>query len=190
MDVKKIGIELERTHQAIRSKASRLRLKQKRLSSISDFYAKTTLAYLAGIIDADGCICILKTKPNQHNRKGKWSLRLNVTNTNSRLVGWLTQHFPDIGHLFWKFEKEGWKPRYDWYLSGWNAAKLLELCLSYLVIKKEQAKIAIEFQETFGKEKRKYYRLPESVITIRESLRIKMSELNQVGKDHARKRKG
>lgn len=108
--------------------------------------------YLAGIVDADGCITY------EGVPKGGMSsqIRLLVTNTSTDLVGWLmnnfggnyhTRHYknrhifthPTTGKKYY-----GNKDQYEWVLSSGHAIIVLKIILPYLIIKKERALGAIE----------------------------------------------
>jgi len=97
------------------------------------------LAYLAGIIDGEGCVSIAK---NTRRGRNYYSLRINVSNNSIDLMQWLEDTFGDVVRTSY----HRWYDRrdlYDWTASGNQAQVLLELVLPFLIIKKDQAKLAL-----------------------------------------------
>lgn len=98
-------------------------------------------AYLAGIIDGEGCIGVSRTSYNRGLQ-----LELAIGNTDVRLMDWLL----DKVGIGWKYVYQPKMPRaklsYRWAVSGGAAAMLLVQVLPYLVIKRDQALLAMEFQ--------------------------------------------
>jgi len=102
---------------------------------------KTDLAYIAGIIDGEGCIHI-----QQRSGKNGYQLLLNVPSTDEWLPAWL--NFAFGGSVF--FRKSCLPNRQDvwvWQTSSNQAKACLEAIYPYLRLKQPQAKIAIEFQQ-------------------------------------------
>ena len=118
---------------------------------------KAKWGYLAGLIDGEGHISITRSdKPEYRTQRGKMKLHpcpvryglvVAVTNTDIRLMKWLKEMFggsynggkPFKGH-------PNWKPKYQWNVCGNKEKELILLALlPYLVLKREQAIIALEF---------------------------------------------
>jgi len=101
------------------------------------------IIYLAGIIDGEGSISILKQK----NRKNcSYSLFLAVNNTDKRLVDWLKENFN--GNYCVAEEKDNQSRMYNWRLYKQNdIINLLKRIKPYSVIKQEQIDLAIRFNE-------------------------------------------
>jgi hypothetical protein len=117
--------------------------------------SKENLAYLAGVIDSDGYIGVLKSKAQPGNTKNpQYGLTVNVTNTSKVLMDWLVENFG--GKVYTRKHKPGlnWKPTYNWIL-GYRAAKeLLEEVLEFLVIKKDRAELGIRLMTGWVKDNR------------------------------------
>lgn len=99
---------------------------------------KLLLAYIAGIIDGEGCIMIHSTN----------LVRVSVKNTNEWLVKFLKMNFG--GCLV--YSKHSWgnlrsKPIWNWAVDSKKASEFLQLILPYLQIKRPQAELAISFQK-------------------------------------------
>lgn len=106
---------------------------------------KLVLAYLAGLVDGEGCIYVGKHF-NHPQKKTRYRLRLQVTNTNKIIPeifqqefgGWIYQHNP---------KDKTWKVRYDWVISDKKAENVLKILLPYLLIKKQQVKLALTLRQ-------------------------------------------
>lgn len=110
-------------------------------------FNEVDLARLAAYIDGEGNIFI---KPYGKARKsGGYYLQLNIVNTDPRLMIWLKKTFGANWRLRkQKKAKPHHKDSYLWIAIGSKAAELLRACYPYLVIKKEQADVALAFQAT------------------------------------------
>jgi len=115
--------------------------------AVSNFstVSEVTLAYLAGVLDSDGCITINKYfNPKHPNRSPRYVLNLIVVNTSLRLMNWLADNF---GGTF-KERKQmspAHKLTYHWQYTNAKAAHLLELVKPHLIEKFDRAANGIEF---------------------------------------------
>lgn len=100
--------------------------------------AKIVWAYLAGLIDGDGCISIGRAGPTT------FLLRLAITNTNKGLLDWVVSN-TRCGTVKHQSTMPGWKTCYQWYVDGWKSRSILEAILPYSVSKQEQIKVALSF---------------------------------------------
>ena len=146
---------------------------------------KTKWSYLAALIDGEGCISIYrrlsdgekytrvhKVKANT-NPYNQFSMRISIANTNLTLMKWLITSFGGVYYL--KREGNGkHKTSYEWRPKGRaNVEKLLLGILPYMIMKTEQAKIALEYiRMTLSGE-----RNPSK----REELYLKAKDLNRKG---------
>lgn len=138
------------------------------------------LSYLAGIVDGEGHVCICASQRTAKRYKSKsYYLQLRVANTNLILMGFLEKFDGSINSYWDKNPKH--KTLYNWGIGGIHAANLLKEIYPYLLLKKEQAKIALEFQDGF-KYFRSFQKLPKEEIEKRENLVIKMKLLNLKGR--------
>lgn len=130
---------------------------------------KEELAYLAGIIDGEGCItvcCWRKTR--QH------VLRLKIANTNLDLMMWLSDK---LNHPYHPTTDNGTRRRacYEIAISGRRAIQILEEVYPYLVVKHKQAGLAMDFPLN-------YTGIPLSSEdrASRERIRLEIMEANHV----------
>lgn len=117
--------------------------------AVSNFstVSPTALAYLAGVIDSDGCITIQKYfDPSKPHRAPRYVLSVIVVNTSKRLMNWLADNF---GGTFKERRKvkESHKTTYHWQFTNSKAAHLLALVKPYLVEKFDRAANAIALIE-------------------------------------------
>lgn len=101
------------------------------------------LPYLAAMIDGEGTIMIEKNKPLKKKNIG-YVLSVKVYNTNKELMEWLKTNFGGGVHSR-KYEEN--KTTYTWHIHSENAYKILKRTMDYLIIKREQAELAIDFQK-------------------------------------------
>lgn len=131
---------------------------------------KQAWPYVAGILDGEGSLTIHKAGAPG----GSYRLQIVVYGTSVKLMKWLLGNF---GGTFYARENNpsGWTKTYSrriykWTISGRkNKENFLLGVLPYLVIKDEQAKVALEFIRLGGSQ------VPE----IRKRLEERIKFLNQ-----------
>ena len=110
---------------------------------------KVKFGYLAGIIDGEGCLIISRTNRGSYmNYYG----RIHVKNTDTKLMKWLVDNFGGTVNAITPSDAIKHAVAYSWYSSGNAHDKevLLLALMPYLVVKREQAKILIEFFRMSG----------------------------------------
>lgn len=96
-------------------------------------------AYLAGIIDGEGCVSATYHKSSQ-----AWTCYVTISNTDYRLIEWLDERWiatqcrmrPGTG---------GHKPTYGWTVTNARVYPVLVAALPFLVLKREQADLVMEW---------------------------------------------
>jgi intein/homing endonuclease len=138
----------------------------------------TQWAYLAGIMDGEGSFSIArggrKPDPEHGHPNGyiNWQLKISIGNTNENLHAWLLENVGGAKYLGHKSKTDKHKSGYNWQLHGKeNMKEFIEGVLPYLVLKKEQALLALESIAVEGKN-------PE----LRKEQWLKMKILNRKGK--------
>jgi len=145
---------------------------------------KAVYAYFAGIMDGEGTITICrseyvanrKAEGNRPARRYKTvgiSLKISVKNTDMRLMKWLKSRFGGEYYLDTGKKPENWKDSYVWHYAAESKEDFLLAILPYLIIKREQALVALEYIR-LGRD----IRCPEK----RQALYEKIVALNQRGK--------
>src|SRR5688500_4637701 len=108
------------------------------------------VAYIAGIIDGEGCIAIGKHKTRAYKSGYQVCPRLSVTNTNLKLLKDLRK-VTGVGNItsFERKKNPNWKIGYTWQVFGKDINKVLVTVLPYLRLKQRQAKLVIRFINKF-----------------------------------------
>lgn len=121
--------------------------------------------YIAGFFDGEGCITI-------HSRN--YQLRLLIGNT---YINVLKNIQDTCGGRIYRNEKKKYKKlSYVWETSSNNAISFLESILPYLIVKKEEALIALDFERTKTYKKR----LTQDEIDSREGYMRRLKSLKNV----------
>lgn len=132
------------------------------------------LAYFAGFFDGEGSISILEhTKPTGYRYM---RLLVQVGCTNLEVLEWFQLRFG--GNIYNHKRNGNRKQCYTWQLHSRMAANALMLMQPYLLVKVEQARLALEFQETMGQSAP----IGKDILDTRQVLRKTMSMLNARGK--------
>lgn len=141
--------------------------------------SQSRAAYLAGFMDGEGSFSIVKTRQIRFTVGGsevrgiRYQLHIKITNTHENVLKWISANFG--GQISAKKLVKHWKPK--WELTVTGSAKMERFVLSilpYLIVKREQALVALEFIKLFGQE------VPEQ----RAELRQKMRALNKSKQPH------
>lgn len=141
---------------------------------------------MAAILDCEGWVRI--------SSAGKTSagndtlvLQVGVGNTNPKLTDWLKQTFGGSVY-FVNNRHETHKDYYVWRIHGNRAAEILKGILPHLLMKMQQAKLGIEFQEMMHKHGRQTkgvwgsVSLPPEYFETRRQMKKRMHQLNRKGK--------
>ena len=122
------------------------------------------LAYMAGFFDGEGCISVRRKRVPQGQKHRHYMLTISVGQISCIPL----QPFLEHGGKLFQNEYKG-TLMYYWRLSGYDATDFLKLILPYLLLKKELAELAIEFQSGFA-HKGTYPFLDDIEIARREEL--------------------
>lgn len=114
----------------------------------------TEIAYIAGFFDGEGCVRI-----KQANQGGNsYYLIAHITNTNPIILKKVQGLFGGNTRLQ---EKGKNKPIYNWYITSSEANDFLKVLYPFLIEKKSQAELGINFHQNkekmTPKEKQKNY---------------------------------
>ena len=140
----------------------------------------TTLCYLAGVIDSDGCISISKMKAGKQGTKApRYVLTVNVVNTSEVLMRWLVENF---GGRYKNRVRVSLAHRqtFDWFYCNGKAADLLTLVEPFLLVKREQARLGLIFIRE-GRWLSSKLGTPAYEVERRETCYRRMKALNQTG---------
>lgn len=128
------------------------------------------LSYIAGFFDGEGMIRINRSM-------GKYySLQCVVVNTDLKPLKYIQQIFGGTIAERKKY-KSHHKTSYRWRVTSNDAKNFLEKIYPWLITKKEQALIGIDFQNNMKKFGGRFSTTPESVIKNREDVFEKLKLL-------------
>jgi hypothetical protein len=143
-------------------------------------------ARMAAYIDGEGSILI---NPRRHRKDysteaSGFYLRITVANTDVRLPVWCKENFggsyKDANTEKWYVDKN-YKRAYHWGCASQRAAWILWNCLPYFVMKREQAEIGIQLQESLNVLNRGH-ELSQEVVEARRLLKKRLLVLKARGK--------
>lgn len=105
----------------------------------------STKAYVAGLMDAEGCFSIYKPKVKENGRATPYQPRIVLSSVDLLLIKWLVETF---GGFFTKHVPKKGRVWYQWNINGTKTApEFLSYILPYLRIKKSEALVLQEFYE-------------------------------------------
>ena len=152
------------------------------------------LAYLAGLVDGEGCFYIghvkTRSKPTGLPYYNYHSL-LKISNNCKEVLEWVYNTFGGRTTLFNKKTKDHTRNfiTYDWYATGYLVRDLTILLLPYLIIKKAQAEVMIKMRNTFPESGSRGPCQPNAdILELRAKLCTQMHRLNSRFKNHPDKR--
>ncbi len=137
------------------------------------------LSYFAGILDGEGCIRIGK---HYYTGEERFYPRIIIGMTDKKVIEWV---YKNIGGKKYE-EKTSYNKRKKVYSSVFNmreGAVILKHCLPYLIVKKEQAELFLDFYKTsyhFRKITSKE-RISNDINIKRKEMFLKMKKLNKKG---------
>jgi len=129
------------------------------------------IAYMAGILDGEGCISITKICPkntNLHNLSYGLQVRVGMVDKSIPLLF----YYAFGGSFLQKiYSHKGYRNQWLWRVSGVLAVRSLKILLPYLRSKKNEAELAIRFWEvkrhrTVAGEKGRQGNIPKSADEI------------------------
>ena len=126
-------------------------------------------AWAAGFIDGEGCIILHRINPR------KFSLRISVGNTDIRPLHRLQQMYG--GSVRWDRHPRG-RPFWVWKTVSLNAAKCLLRVMPWLVVKHEQAELAIRSRQYMRRGRKTEVELENLEWLKREISRLKTQPMS------------
>ena len=143
-------------------------------------------AWLAGIVDADGCISIHHYDRGAYHQFNPFisvgcsdEIMVNRCASITRCNGTRQVNRPAVDSRGINSNR----PHYEWRLEGENAAKILEDIYPYLVVKEKQARVAHalwrNIQDTKETHKGKGHKTPDNVVRDRLALWELIKKCNQ-----------
>ena len=135
----------------------------------------TKIAYFAGIMDGEGSFYIGQAAKHPKS----FNSRLYVVNTDILLINWLKTNFKGMIYSRKSKKNPHWKEKFEWISHKTDILSICEMLLPYLIIKKEHAKVMINFRKTFDKKRGRSNGVPLKVHYKRLHLRDELRKLNK-----------
>lgn len=97
-------------------------------------------AYIAGIIDGEGCIGI-------YCKKHSFFVQITIANTNKELIIWLENKLHTNAYKMLNDKRLKNKQSFSVTVDRMRAFEILQRIKPYVIVKQKQVKLAIEFKE-------------------------------------------
>ena len=145
------------------------------------------LAYLAGIIDGEGCFYIGHIRQGKYGTRQQWHAKIQISSCDKVLIDWLREHFTGCSQnqYRWTSKKAFYRAVYHWSIGGEALDYFLPLLEPFLIIKNKHCKVMMEIRKTFRN--RGSQRLSKEDLELRTNLLKKMRRLNSRFHNHALK---
>lgn len=143
-------------------------------------------SYLAGFIDADGCIGLYKKSPDKENWSTGYQAYLGLTNRDQKVLKWAQERIGGAINEKKRYQVHH-SPAYSLQLRGLvSVLEALKQIEPYLITKREQANLVISFSKKVDKLTGEKKEKPKSKLSIeeiekREKFFLRMKELNKRG---------
>lgn len=112
--------------------------------------SETDKAYAAGILDADGCVTVSRTRYTPRH-SWRYAIAAQVFQADQEAVSWLALKFGgSVKAVSMRAKGPNYRQMYKWALHCRKAADFLELILPYLKIKKYRAELGIQLARMNG----------------------------------------
>lgn len=144
-------------------------------------------AFLAGIIEGEGCIYIGSHSSNKETGARYFTTAIQVTNTDKNLIDYLHNTFGGLQAPYTAAQtpKIKRKPVFVWKVTGEELTHICKRVLPYMIAKKNQIEVMLEMRKTYEthpsqREKIKkngVQPLSDTLINLRYSLMHKLRSL-------------
>lgn len=124
---------------------------------------KEQLAYLAGLIDGEGCLTLtVRLRTAKGQKTGQPTIYISITNTHEGVLKWV-EETTGIGGIYQHNKGGQWgknsRPSFRWQMSGiWNPVQFITAIRPYLIIKAERADFLLEHIECLAEKKEEWHR--------------------------------
>lgn len=141
-------------------------------------HTPTQIAYMAGLVDGEGCFYVGKVKQGKYGNGWQFHTALCISSCDEIIIKWLEETFGGVreSRYRWTSKKANFRPVFNWRAQGPGLDYLCPLLLPFLIIKNVQCQVMIEMRSTYQNIGSK--RLPESVAQKRIALIDRMRSLN------------
>lgn len=155
--------------------------------------SKLTAAYLAGFIDGEGYLGLIRYKKKNGRREDFYEAALKVASTDRKIIEWLKNSFG--GSISEREMGGNSKKAFCWEVRGKMVVPIIDKIFPYLKIKKPQAELLKRYRKTIEKPSYSFVSrvannggrfisktLKPEIVEYRLSLYSQIKTLNQRGK--------
>jgi hypothetical protein len=143
---------------------------------------ETEKAYIAGLIDGEGCLTITKQMLNGCVNYS-YAILVIVSMTDERVIRYLHK-VTGIGAVhFIRPPKPEYKDQWTWQLSRFQALELIAAIVDYLIVKQDEARLILEFAQ-IPIQRRKFGAIDPATSALRESYRIRVMNMKHIQAKH------
>jgi len=136
-------------------------------------------AYMAGIIDGEGCFSIFKLGKDYKTRQRDYlAAKLTIVNTDKPMLDWIVEHFGGK-YRAKKGTSKSPKTCFYWHAHGERLDYILDKCMPFFTAKLERAKLLREFRKTFDSKRWVSKPTTEEIHNLRFELKVKLHTLNK-----------
>lgn len=142
------------------------------------------IAYLAGIVDGEGCFYIGRVKQGKYGNGYQWQCMLKVTSCDEALIMWLENTFGGAkdSRYRWTSKKAFTRPIYNWQATGTMLDYLIPLIYPRLIIKKRHCAVMGKYRSTCENIGSK--RLSDHTTELRTTYMTELRNLNSRWHNH------
>lgn len=147
-------------------------------------YTTAQIAYLAGIVDGEGCLHIGNYSRNKKTGAVHYQTCLQISNTEKGLIDWICTVFGGRGTEYTRKQHaiNCTKKVYKYEATGSRLTHICELILPYSTIKKRQIEIMLAVRDTYKPLSKKGQQgvrgLNDEVLALRLSLMLELRDIH------------
>jgi len=144
------------------------------------YISETTKAYIAGFFDGEGSVGLYEMK-SRKGKGGSYGLQVTINNVNPLPLKLIQEIFDGRLNII-EYQKENFPIKrtvWQWRINAKKAEFFLSQILDYVIIKKEEILLALEYRKTLlkcGKQKHREM-ITDELYIKRKKMAQKMKEL-------------
>jgi hypothetical protein len=144
----------------------------------------TFLAYVAGIMDGEGCFRIERIRPHGAHKTPQYRVLVGVQMGDEAVIDAITSRLGITARYVnlqqWSYKKnQPRRPAYRIQLQSKKAADFIRLILPYLIGKKEQAILCLEFYDLISSQQRIKREFGEEELALRADYHDRVAALKR-----------
>ena len=141
-------------------------------------------AYLAGMIDGEGCIQVIRGTSRHHRTGAEHRLNVSLSGTAPTFPRWLQARWQGNVHRKPRKTASG-RSVWMWSVGSIQARDFLSSVLPFLTLKREEAQLALEFQATCKWRRGGFPRLTDEDMALRDGYRFALQAMHHVQHEEA-----